>query len=135
MLLPKKVKFRKGFKGGLKGQAQRGNILSFGEYGLKATERGYISSRQLEAARKSITSFTERGGKLWIRIFPDKPVSKKPAETRMGGGKAPVDHYAAVIRPGRILFEMAGVTEAIAREAMALASAKLPVKTKFAKKL
>jgi len=134
MLLPKKTKFRKEFRGTVKGKSQRGSEISFGDYGLQALESGYISSRQIEAARKAIRRYTERGGKLWIRIFPAKPISKKPAETRMGGGKSPVDHYAAVIKPGRIIFEMAGVTEEMAKQALTLAAAKIPVKTRIAKK-
>lgn len=134
MLLPKKTKFRKEFRGTVKGKSQRGSEISFGDYGLQALESGYISSRQIEAARKAIRRYTERGGKLWIRIFPAKPISKKPAETRMGGGKSPVDHYAAVIKPGRIIFEMAGVDKETANQALTLAAAKIPVKTRVVKK-
>ncbi|GMR19105.1 MAG: 50S ribosomal protein L16 [Patescibacteria group bacterium] len=131
MLLPKKVKFRKTFRGTNKGQAYRGSTLSFGEYGIQSVERGYLSSRQIEAARKAVRRFTERGGKLWIRVFPDKPIPKKPAETRMGGGKSPVDHYAAVIKPGRVIFEISGVAEEVAEKALRLAAAKLPLRTKI----
>lgn len=134
MLLPKKTKFRKGFRGTLKGAAHRGSELSFGDWGIQALGSGYLTSRQIEAARKAIRRYTERGGKLWIRVFPDKPISKKPAEVRMGGGKSPVDHYAAVIKPGRILFEISGVVEEVAKEALTRASAKLPVKTQIVKR-
>jgi large subunit ribosomal protein L16 len=131
MLLPKKVKYRKQQRGINKGIAVRGSEISFGEYALKCEDRGLITSRQIEAARKAVSHETKRGGKLWIRIFPDKAVSKKPNETRMGSGKAPVDHYAAVIKPGKVLFELGGVTEEIARAAFRKAAAKLPLKTKF----
>ena len=134
MLLPKKTKFRKQFRGTNKGSAWRGGKVSFGEYGLQATARGEISSRQIEAARKVIRGYTERGGKLWIRIFPDKPVSKKPAEIRMGGGKSAVDHYAAVIKPGRILLEISGVPADLSLKVLKLAAAKLPLATKIVKK-
>lgn len=134
MLLPKKTKFRKQFRGTNKGQAWRGSSLSFGEYGLQAMERGEISSRQIEAARKIIRGYTERGGKLWIRIFPDKPVSRKPAETRMGGGKSAVDHYSAVIKPGRIIFEISGVPAESSQEALKLAADKMPLETKIVKR-
>lgn len=130
MLLPKKAKYRKRFKGRIRGVARRGSGLDFGDVGLKALEPCALSSRQIEAARKAIVGRTKRGGKLWIRIFPDKPVTKKPPETRMGGGKGPVDHYAAIIKPGRIIFELAGVEEKIALEALRRAAAKLPIKTK-----
>ncbi|NIT03821.1 50S ribosomal protein L16 [Candidatus Saccharibacteria bacterium] len=133
MLLPKRTKFRKGFRGTIRGKAQRGSELSFGEYGIQAVESGHLTSRQIEAARKAIRRYSERGGKLWIRVFPDKPISKKPAETRMGGGKSPVDHYAAVIKPGRVIFEISGIAEATAVEALKLAAAKLPMKTKIIK--
>lgn len=133
MLLPKKTKFRRGFRGVIKGKASRGNELAFGDYGLQAVSRGYLSSRQIEAARKAIRGHTARGGKLWIRVFPDKPISKKPAETRMGGGKSPVDHYAAPIKPGRIIFEMSGVASDMAERALRLAAAKLPIKTRIVK--
>jgi large subunit ribosomal protein L16 len=133
MLMPKKVKFRKHQRGNNKGLATRGSEISFGEYALKSTTRGLITSRQIESARKAISNKTKRGGKIWVRIFPDKPIHKKPAETRMGSGKSPVDHFAVVIRPGRILFEIGGVDEATAREAFERADAKLPLKTKFVK--
>ena len=131
--MPKKVKFRKHQRGNNKGLATRGSEISFGEYALKSTARGLITSRQIESARKAISNKTKRGGKIWVRIFPDKPIHKKPAETRMGSGKSPVDHFAVVIRPGRILFEIGGVDEATAREAFERADAKLPLKTKFVK--
>jgi large subunit ribosomal protein L16 len=131
--MPKKVKFRKHQRGNNKGLATRGSEISFGEYALKSTTRGLITSRQIESARKAISNKTKRGGKIWVRIFPDKPIHKKPAETRMGSGKSPVDHFAVVIRPGRILFEIGGVDEATAREAFTRADAKLPLKTKFVK--
>jgi len=131
MLLPKKVKFRKQQRGNNRGIAVRGSTISFGDYALKAMDRGLLTSRQIEAARKAVSHKTKRGGKLWIRVFPDKPIVKKPAETRMGSGKAATDHYAAVVKPGKILFEMAGVTEQIAREALDRAADKLPFKTKF----
>ncbi len=131
--MPKKVKFRKHQRGNNKGLATRGSEVSFGEYALKSTTRGLITSRQIESARKAISNKTKRGGKVWVRIFPDKPIHKKPAETRMGSGKSPVDHFAVVIRPGRILFEIGGVDEATARDAFKRADAKLPLKTKFVK--
>jgi large subunit ribosomal protein L16 len=131
MLLPKKTKFRTQMRRVNKGLAARGFKVAFGEFALKADARGQISSRQLEAARKAISHSTKRGGKLWIRIFPHKPISKKPTETRMGGGKSPVDHYAAEIRPGVVIFEMSGVTQEVAREALRKASDKLPMKTRF----
>jgi len=133
MLLPKKAKYRKQFRGKMKGVAARGSRLDFGEFGLKALEPYWITSRQIEAARKAIVGRTKRGGKLWIRIFPDKPVTKKPAEVRMGKGKGPVDHYVAVVRPGRIIFELAGVEEKVAREALERAAQKLPIKTRIVK--
>jgi large subunit ribosomal protein L16 len=131
MLMPKKVKHRKQMKGRNRGVAQRGSTISFGEYGLKAMEPGWITDRQIEAARIAMTRHIKRGGKIWIRMFPDKPITKKPAETRMGSGKGSPDHWVAVIKPGRILYEIEGVTEELAREAMRLAAQKLPVKTKF----
>ena len=130
MLLPKKAKYRKHFRGKMKGIARRGSKLSFGQFGLKALEPCWITSRQIEAARKSIVHQTKRGGKLWIRIFPDKPVTQKPAEVRMGSGKGAVDHYAAVVRPGRIIFELAGVEEVVAVEALERAAQKFSIKTK-----
>ncbi len=133
MLMPKKVKFRKAMRGNNKGMAVRGSTVSFGEYALKAEERGLLTSRQIESARKAVTHRTKRGGKLWIRVFPDKPISKKAAETRMGGGKSPVSHYAAVIKPGKIIFEISGVTEETAREAFKMAANKLPIRTRFIK--
>lgn len=130
--MPKKVKHRKLHRGGkIRGVASRGNVVSFGSFGLKATEGNLISARQIEAARRAMTRYVQRGGKIWIRIFPDKSMTKKGAETPMGKGKGAVDHFVAKIRPGRILFEMDGVTEKIAKEAMKLASHKLNVKTKF----
>jgi len=131
MLQPKRVKYRKTHKGHRRGKAQAGNVLTFGDYGLQAQEAAWITSRQIEAARRAITRHIRRGGKVWIRIFPDKPVTKKPAETRMGGGKGSPDHWVAVVKPGRILFELSGVGEAIAKEAMRLASNKLPIDTRF----
>jgi large subunit ribosomal protein L16 len=134
MLQPKRTKFRKQHKGRNRGLAQRGSSISFGEYGLKAVERGRITSRQLEAARRAMTRHVKRGGKIWVRLFPDKPVSKKPLEVRMGSGKGSVEFWVDIIRPGRVMFEMEGVTETVAREAFALAAAKLPVKSKFEKR-
>jgi large subunit ribosomal protein L16 len=131
MLLPKRTKYRKQHRGRMKGRAGRGNTLSFGEFGLQALEPCWMTSRQIEAARRAIVRHVKRGGKLWIRVFPDKPVTSKPAETRMGGGKGAVDHWVAVVRPGRMIFEIAGVPEEAAREAMRLASHKLPIKTRF----
>jgi len=131
MLMPKKVKFRKQQKGKRRGKAWRGSSLSFGEYGLKVMECGYITDRQIEASRIAMTRFIKRGGKIWLRLFPDKPITKKPAEVRMGSGKGPLDHWVAVVKPGKILFEMEGVAPDIAQEAMRLASHKLPLKTKF----
>ncbi len=133
MLLPKKAKFRKQQRGTNKGLATRGSTISFGEFALKSVDRGLLTSRQIESARKAISHKTKRGGKLWIRVFPDKPITKKPQETRMGSGKAPVDHYSAVIRPGKIIFEMTGVDETVARAAFKRAADKLPLKTKFIK--
>ena len=130
-MMPKKVKFRKQQKGKRRGKAWRGSTLSFGEYGLKVMECGYITDRQIEASRIAMTRFIKRGGKIWLRLFPDKPITKKPAEVRMGSGKGALDHWVAVVRPGKILFEMEGVTPQIAAEAMRLASHKLPLKTKF----
>jgi large subunit ribosomal protein L16 len=131
MLSPKRVKFRKQQRGRMKGIASRGASLSFGEFGLQALECGYISSKQIEAARIAMTRHAKRGGKMWIRIFPDKTVTKKPAEVRMGKGKGPPEGWVAVIRPGRILYEMQGVDREMAKEALRLASHKLPLKTKF----
>jgi len=131
MLMPKRTKYRKQHRGRMKGKAQAGNFLAFGDYGLKAMEAHWITGNQIEAARLAIARYLKKGGKLWIRIFPDKPVTKKPAETRMGKGKGNVDHWVAVVKPGRILFEIAGVTEEQAREAFRRASHKLPIKTRF----
>jgi large subunit ribosomal protein L16 len=131
MLMPKKVKFRKQQRGRMCGKAWRGSSISFGEYGLKAMSCGWITSRQIEAARIAMTRFIKRGGKVWIRLFPDKPITKKPAETRMGKGKGAPEEWVAVIRPGKILFEMEGVAPNIAKEAMRLAAHKIPMKTRF----
>jgi large subunit ribosomal protein L16 len=131
MLMPKKVKHRKQMKGRMTGTAQRGAEISFGEYGLKTLEPGWITDRQIEAARIAMTRHIKRGGKVWIRMFPDKPITKKPAETRMGKGKGAPDHWVAVVKPGRILYEIEGVSEEMAREALRLAAQKLPLKCKF----
>ena len=131
MLMPKKVKFRKQQRGRMKGKAWRGSDVSFGEYGLKAMSCGWVTDRQIEAARIAMTRYVKRGGKVWIRVFPDKPITKKPAETRMGKGKGAPEQWVAVIRPGKILFEMEGVDRAIAKEAMTLAAHKLPLPTRF----
>jgi large subunit ribosomal protein L16 len=135
MLFPKRVKYRKQMRGRMKGKASRGTDVTFGDFGLQAIEPGWITARQIEAARRALVRYMRRRGKVWIRIFPDKPVTQKPAETRMGKGKGAVDHWVAVVKPGRILFEISGVTEEGAREAMRLASHKLSVKTKFIKRL
>ena len=132
MLMPKKVKFRKQQRGRMCGKAWRGSDVSFGDYGLKAMEPCWMTDRQIEAARVAMTRFIKRGGKIWVRVFPDKPVTKKPLETRMGKGKGAPEGWVAVVRPGKILFEMEGVSEPDARRAMELASAKLPIRTKFA---
>ncbi|MEW6118198.1 MAG: 50S ribosomal protein L16 [Nitrospirota bacterium] len=134
MLAPKKVKFRKTMKGNMAGKAYRGSDISFGDFGIKAMEPGWISSRQIEAARVAITRAAKKGVKVWIRIFPDKPITKKPAETRMGKGKGNPEYWVAVVKPGRILYEVSGITEDIAKEAFKLASRKLPVSTKFVKR-
>lgn len=131
MQQPKRVKYRKAQRGRRRGQAQTGNVVGFGDYGLQALESAWVTSAQIEAARRAITRYIRRGGKVWIRIFPDKPVSKKAAETRMGSGKGAPDHWVAVVRSGRIMFEMAGVREEVAKEAIRLASHKLPLKTRF----
>lgn len=131
LLAPSRYKYRKQHRGRMKGSATRGNTLSFGEYGLQALEPCWLESRQIEAARIALTRFMKRGGKVWIRIFPDKPITAKPAETRMGSGKGAVDHYVAVVKPGRIIFEIGGVTEDVAKEAVRLAGHKLPIKTRF----
>jgi len=134
MLMPKRVKYRKQMRGRVKGKATRGVEVAFGEYGLQALEPGWITSRQIEAARRAIVRHVRRRGKYWVRIFPDKPVTAKPAETRMGKGKGAVDHWVAVVRPGRVMFELSGVSEEMAREAMRLASHKLPIKCQFVKR-
>jgi len=131
MLMPKRVKHRKEQRGRLKGNAKGGTKLSFGEYGLQATEPGWVTGRQIEAARIALTRYIKRGGKVWINIFPHKPITKKPAETRMGGGKGAPEQWVAVVKPGKIMFELSGVNKEIAREAMRLASHKLPIRTKF----
>ena len=131
MLQPKRVKYRKSHKGRRRGKAQSGNTVIFGDFGLQALESAWLTSRQIEAARRAITRHVRRGGNIWVRIFPDKPVTKKPAETRMGGGKGAPDHWVAVVRQGGVLFEMSSVDEEIAKEAMRLASHKLPISTKF----
>ena len=130
MLMPKRVKRRRVFRGRMKGKAMRGNFLAYGDFGLVATEPSWITSQQIEAARIAMTRYTKRGGQVWIKIFPDKPVTKKPAETRMGSGKGSPEFWVAVVKPGRIMFEIAGVSEEVAREALRLASHKLPIKTK-----
>ncbi len=135
MLMPKKVKFRKMQKGRMNGKAYRGAKVSFGEYGLKAMEPGWITNRQIESARIAITRHVKRGGKVWIRIFPDKPLTKKPAETRMGKGKGAPESWVAVVKPGRIMYEMSGVEESVAKEALRLASHKLPIATKIVKRI
>ena len=134
MLLPKRVKYRRVHRGRMTGKAMRGNTLAYGEYGLVATEPAWITSNQIEAARIAMTRFTKRSGQVWIKIFPDKPVTKKPAETRMGSGKGSPEYWVAVVKPGRVMFEMAGVSEEVAREALRLAGHKLPIKTKFVKR-
>ena len=134
MLLPKRVKYRRVQRGRMKGKATRGNFVSNGEFGLMATEPAWVTSNQIEAARVAMTRYTKRGGQVWIKIFPDKPVTAKPAETRMGSGKGSPEYWVAVVKPGRILFEIAGVPEEVAREAMRLAGYKLPLKTKFVKR-
>ena len=131
MLMPKRTKYRKMHRGRMKGQAGRGNTLAFGDYGLQALEPCWMTSRQIEAARRAVVHYVKRGGKLWIRVFPDKPATAKPAETRMGGGKGLVDHWVAVIKPGRMIIEMSGVQEDAAREALRLAAHKLPIRTRF----
>jgi large subunit ribosomal protein L16 len=131
MLMPKKVKHRRVMKGRMRGKATRGERLSFGDYGLKAMDAGWVTDRQIEAARIAMTRHVKRGGKIWIRLFPDKPITRKPAETRMGSGKGAPDHWVAVVKPGRVLYEIVGVDEKLAREAMSLAAQKLPIKTKF----
>ena len=131
MLMPKRVKHRKQFRGRMKGKAQRGNFLAYGDYGLQATEPCWVTSQQIEAARIALTRYTKRGGQVWIKIFPDKPVTEKPAETRMGSGKGSPEYWVAVVKPGRVMFEIAGVPEETAKEALRLASHKLPLKSKI----
>ncbi len=131
MLMPKRVKYRRVHRGRMKGNATRGNNIIYGEYGLQALEPAWITSNQIEAARRAMTRYVKRGGNIWVKIFPDKPVTEKPAETRMGSGKGSPEYWVAVVKPGRILFEMGGVSEEVAREAMRLAAHKLPIKTKF----
>ena len=134
MLIPKRTKYRKQFRGRMKGRAHRGNTVTYGEFGLVAMEPSWITSRQIEAARIAMTRYTKRGGKVWIKIFPDKPVTAKPAETRMGSGKGTLEYWVAVVKPGRVMFEIAGVPEETAREALRLAMHKLPVKCKIVSK-
>ncbi len=134
MLMPKRVKYRKQQRGRMKGMAMRGNFVAFGDYGLQALEPAWITARQIEAARRAIVRRLRRGGKYWIRIFPDKPVTKKPAETRMGSGKGNVDHWVAVVKPGRVMFEIAGVSREVAIEALRLAAHKLPIHTQIIKR-
>ena len=134
MLMPKRVKHRKQMRGRMKGKAQRGNFLAYGDFGLVATQPGWVTSNQIEAARQAMTRRTKRGGKVWIKIFPDKPITAKPAETRMGSGKGAPEYWVSVVKPGRVLFEMAGIPEEVAREALRLAAHKLPIKTKFIKR-
>jgi large subunit ribosomal protein L16 len=131
MLMPKKVKYRKQHRGRMKGVASRANHLSFGSFGLQALTPAWVTDRQIEAARVAMTRYVKRGAKIWVRVFPDKPVTKKPAETRMGKGKGPVEFWVAVVRPGQVLYEMEGVAEAVAREAIRLAGHKLPIRTRF----
>ena len=134
MLMPKRVKYRRVHRGRMTGKAMRGNTLAYGEFGLQAMEPGWITSNQIEAARIAMTRYTKRGGQVWIKIFPDKPVTKKPAETRMGSGKGSPEYWVAVVKPGRVMFEMDGINEEVAKEAMRLASHKLPIKCKFVTK-
>ena len=134
MLLPKRVKYRRVHRGRMTGKATRGNTLAYGQFGLQATEPCWVTSQQIEAARIALTRYTKRGGQVWIKIFPDKPVTEKPAETRMGSGKGTPEYWVAVVKPGRVLFEVSGVPEEAAREALRLASHKLPLKTKFIKR-
>ncbi|MFZ2358861.1 MAG: 50S ribosomal protein L16 [Anaerolineae bacterium] len=134
MLMPKRAKYRKQFRGRMRGYSQRGNTVNQGEFGLQALEPCWMTSRQIEAARRAIVRYVRRGGKVWIKVFPDKPVTAKAAETRMGSGKGAVDHWVAVVRPGRVLFEIAGVSEEVAKEAMERASHKLPIRTQFVRR-
>ena len=135
MLLPKRVKYRRVHRGRLKGKATRGNTVTYGDFGLQALEPAWITSNQIEAARVAMTRYTKRGGKVWIKIFPDKPITQQPAETRMGKGKGSPEYWVAVVKPGRVMFEIGGVSEEVAREAPRLASHKLPIKTKMVKKV
>ena len=135
MLLPKRVKYRKQMRGRMTGKASRGTVVNYGDYGLQALEPAWITSRQIEAARVAMTRYTKRGGKVWIKIFPDKPITQQPAETRMGSGKGSPEYWVAVVKPGRVMFEIGGVSEEVAREALRLASHKLPIKTKMVKKV
>ena len=135
MLLPKRVKYRKQMRGRMTGKASRGTVVNYGDYGLQALEPAWITSRQIEAARVAMTRYTKRGGKVWIKIFPDKPIPQQPAETRMGKGKGSPEYWVAVVKPGRVMFEIGGVSEEVAREALRLASHKLPIKTKMVKKV
>lgn len=135
MLMPKRVKYRRQHRGRMKGNANRGNQLAYGEYGLQALEACWMTANQIEAARRAMTRYIKRGGNIWIKVFPDKPVSKKPAEVRMGSGKGSPEYWVAVVKPGRVLFEMSGVSEEVARESMRLAAQKLPIKTKFIQRL
>ena len=135
MLLPKRVKYRKQMRGRMTGKARRGTVVNYGDYGLQALEPAWITSRQIEAARVAMTRYTKRGGKVWIKIFPDKPITQQPAETRMGKGKGSPEYWVAVVKPGRVMFEIGGVSEEVAREALRLASHKLPIKTKMVKKV
>ena len=134
MLLPKRVKYRKVQRGRMKGNATRGNTVTYGEYGLQATEPVWLTANQIEAARVAMTRYIKRGGQVWIKVFPDKPITQKPAETRMGSGKGSPEYWAAVVKPGRVMFEIAGVSEEVAREALRLAQHKLPIRCKFVKK-
>ena len=135
MLLPKRVNYRKQMRGRMTGKASRGTVVNYGDYGLQALEPAWITSRQIEAARVAMTRYTKRGGKVWIKIFPDKPITQQPAETRMGKGKGSPEYWVAVVKPGRVMFEIGGVSEEVAREALRLASHKLPIKTKMVKKV
>lgn len=135
MLMPKRVKFRKAHRGRMRGDAHAGASVAFGEFGLQALARGWVTAQQIEASRRTVTRYIKRGGKLWIRVFPDKPVTKKPAETRMGSGKGNPEFWVAVVRPGRVMFELAGVSADVAREALTLAGHKLPLKTRFIQRI
>ena len=135
MLMPKRVKYRKAHRGRMRGDAHSGAAVAFGEFGLQSLDRGWVTAQQIEASRRAVTRFIKRGGKLWIRVFPDKPVTKKPAETRMGSGKGNPELWVAVVRPGRVMFELAGVSEELAREALTLAGHKLPLRTRFVQRI